>query len=61
MKDFTNSTLQIGDTVAYISPYYRELDKGTIMRFTRTQIVIQPNDKGLEEVRRTPKTVIKIN
>lgn len=64
MKDFTNNTLKIGDTVAYISPYYRELDKGTILRFTRTQIVISPiyedGDSGLD-VRRDPKTVVKIN
>lgn len=58
-KDFRKTELQKGDTVIYITPYYRSLSEGTILGFTPEMVTIQPkNSRG--KLNRYKQDVIKI-
>lgn len=41
MKDFNDTDLALGDTVAYLPPNYRHLIRGTVVGFTPKGVVIE--------------------
>jgi hypothetical protein len=41
MKDFNDTDLAVGDTVAYLPPNYRHLIRGTVVGFTPKGVVIE--------------------
>ena len=66
MRDFFNTELTVGDTVAFMAPGYRNLVKGTIIRFTPKMVIIEylnnwnfSNPGYPCEIKQTPDQIIK--
>jgi len=61
-KDFRKTELEKGDTVIYITPYYRSLSEGTVLGFTPEMVTILPKDSTSSKYRvnRFKIDVIKI-
>lgn len=66
MKDFLEQELNVGDTVVLILPGYRELTKGTIVRFTKCFVIVLYRKPwggvhdGNTEVKQTPNQLVKV-
>lgn len=67
LTDFDGNQLFIGDSVACLPPHYRCMVKGTVIGFTKKQIVIEYKPHfgsvwadRLEITRREPGYVVKI-
>jgi hypothetical protein len=69
MKDFNGVELQIGDTVAMISPYIKGLAKAKVVGFTTKMVQCEWNspfykwskeETKIEVTNRDPKWVTKI-
>lgn len=46
VKDFFGQELKIGDSVAFMLPYYRELTLGQITKFTTKMISLAYHHRG---------------
>lgn len=60
MKDFLGNTLEVGDTVVYILPQYRELGKGKILRFTDKFVILEVPNRWNNTLKQTSDQLIKI-
>lgn len=62
-KDFMGQELAIGDTVVFIVPNYRELVKGTVVRFTDCFAVItyiRPRYTTPSSIKQTGEQLVKV-
>jgi len=66
MRDFNNVELEIGDTVIFITPNYRDFTKGVILNFTEKTINIEYtntwnySDGFIKKIKQSPHQVIKV-
>ena len=64
MKDFLGNELAIGDRVVFITPGYRSLGFGEVLKFTKCYVSISQLNKStsqyLRTLRQTPDQLIKV-
>lgn len=59
MKDFLFQDLKIGDSVVFMNLKYKNLERGTIVKFTPQKVVISYHDNK-DEIYQHPDQMVKI-
>ena len=62
-KDFLNKEISAGDTVVFIIPNYRQLEKATISKVTNKMVVLERPRRGMDPdtFRQFHNQVVKID